>query len=378
MVTQSIANTLVGSAPPPQSPEIIPGKPEGFDYAYVAHGKTHGCTQQELISAVKMLGGHITLVWTPETSGAVRPSQIDFLVSTLEQTVKRNARKTILVGLAIMTVGLVVTFLLGQWQLVFRNIFLVMGALVVVEGLWGWHKARSFTFDEANANAEAERFASSMTKSSPTGFTLVVIIAIALVAIAQLLAGGVESINLAGLVKPAVWHGELWRIPTATLMHVNFTHLWMNVSSLYYLGRGVEQTGHRRFVPVVFLLSGICGAVFSVVLYPHTTSVGASGGIMGLLGFMIAEVWLHREKYPRSYLRRLIEALVFTGVLGLLGFAFIDNAAHLGGVAAGFALGVLLLRRDFSGRGLRWLSNVSVALLLLISMFAANKLVKFW
>ena len=81
MVTQSIANTLVGSAPPSKAPEIIPEKPERFDYAYFAHGKAHGCTQQGLIDAVKRLGGHIMLVWTPETSEAVRPSQIDSLAA---------------------------------------------------------------------------------------------------------------------------------------------------------------------------------------------------------------------------------------------------------------------------------------------------------
>jgi membrane associated rhomboid family serine protease len=94
----------------------------------------------------------------------------------------------------------------------------------------------------------------------------------------------------------------------------------------------------------VFLVSGVFGSIFSVLLYPHSTSVGASGGLMGLLGFIAVAAYFNRKTYPPKYLRNAIEAIVMIGVFGLLGFEFIDNAAHFGGLCGGLLLGWLLLR----------------------------------
>ncbi len=72
---------------------------------------------------------------------------------------------------------------------------------------------------------------------------------------------------------------------------------------------------------------------------------------MGLVGFVTAAVYFDRTRYPSKYFRRMIEVIVFTAVLGLVGFAFIDNAAHLGGLVAGLVLGWLLSKND------RWLKE---------------------
>ena len=49
--------------------------------------------------------------------------------------------------------------------------------------------------------------------------------------------------------------------------------------------------------------------------------------------------------------RRLLGVIIFTGVLGLFGFAFIDNAGHLGGLVGGLLLGWFLVRNE------RWIKE---------------------
>ncbi|MFM7816324.1 MAG: hypothetical protein ACKPGI_05065 [Verrucomicrobiota bacterium] len=47
----------------------------------------------------------------------------------------------------------------------------------------------------------------------------------------QAVAGLDSSIARAGLVKPQVWRGEVWRLLTGPMLHGNVWHIWMNATS---------------------------------------------------------------------------------------------------------------------------------------------------
>ncbi len=321
----------------------VPAKPATSDYGYVAKGKTTGVTREQLIEVVQK-NPAVTHVWTPETTEPVSPFAVPFLLETLRQNLRKQARTPILIGIALVLLAFVIAIVAHRWSLVYRNLYFVFGAVVLTEGIWQYARLRHYTPEEAASDASAARFAGWIEKKPISGYTFMIAGCIVVVAIAQALSN--FSVEAAGLVKPAVKSGQVWRLFTAMLMHASFMHFWMNFFALFTLAKIVERTVQRALVPLVFILTGALGNVFSVVLYPNVTSVGASGGLMGLLGFITIAAYFDRTRYPPRYFRIMIEAIISVGLLGLFGFAFIDNAGHLGGLVGGLLLGWLCFRRN--------------------------------
>ena len=73
-----------------------------------------------------------------------------------------------------------------------------------------------------------------------------------------------------------------------------------------------------------------------------------AGGLMGWLGFLLVFETLHVKLVPRSSRRRLIGGVVMTALIGLVGYRFIDNAAHFGGLLAGMAYAGIVFPRSSS------------------------------
>ena len=322
----------------------IPDKPITWEYGYVIKGQTMGSTREQLSELLVQRGSEISFVWTPETPEPVFPERVPFLIDAFRRIQIKKARNAVLVGVALIGVGLLLAVGLQEWRFVYRNILFVFGAFALTEGIWNYSRSRHYTQEDAMSDASAARFTSWLGNKSISGYTFTLAACIVVVTGVQELIGH-RSIEAAGLVKPAVRNGEIWRLFTATLMHAGFMHFWFNILALLHFAKTVEQTVQRALVPLVFVLTGPVGSVFSVLLYPNSTSVGASGGLMGLLGFITIAAHFDRTRYPPKYVRRMIEAIVLTGVFGLFGFAFIDNAAHLGGLAGGLLLGWFAFRR---------------------------------
>jgi rhomboid protease GluP len=140
--------------------------------------------------------------------------------------------------------------------------------------------------------------------------------------------------------------GEYWRLITAGFLHGGIMHILMNSWVLFDLGATVEEAfGTARYL-VLYFIATITGflASFSASFYlfhQATLSMGASAGISGLIGAMIA--WGIRE---RSFLGTAVRKdytrwAIYMVVLGVVGKFFgipIDNAAHIGGFVGGFLI----------------------------------------
>jgi rhomboid protease GluP len=143
---------------------------------------------------------------------------------------------------------------------------------------------------------------------------------------------GANSFNL------TVVNGQWWRLLTATLLHGGITHLGFNSLNTWVLGALIEsRLGWLRLM-AIFVLTGILASVTSMVLIPRNgTSVGASGAIMGMFGFLIVWGVLDFAHFVVQ-IRRNAVILVLVLAPGFI-IPGVDNVAHIGGLLAGFFLG---------------------------------------
>lgn len=176
---------------------------------------------------------------------------------------------------------------------------------------------------------------------------------IAVIWLLEELAGGSTNtdvlIRFGAMFGPGIIaEGEVWRFFTAMFLHIGLIHLLFNGYALYILGRDMEALyGQDRFL-VIYLLSGMFGNLASFFLRgPSELSAGASGAVFGLIGMSLAFFLFHRKQLG-AFGRRQIQSIAQLIVLNLIiGFTIpaINNAAHLGGLIAGFILGFLLVPR---------------------------------
>jgi rhomboid protease GluP len=147
-------------------------------------------------------------------------------------------------------------------------------------------------------------------------------------------------------------NGQWYRIFTSMFLHGDISHLAGNMMVLFFLGNIVEkELGHIRYF-ILYFISGIAGAMASLwmqsirIMYGEEVvgSIGASGAIFGMLGGLLWILIRNRGHLAEMSLLRVL-FLVCYALYGGLMSSNVDNAAHFGGLAAGFFMAVLLYRK---------------------------------
>lgn len=130
-----------------------------------------------------------------------------------------------------------------------------------------------------------------------------------------------------------VFRGDWWRLVTAGFLHGGLFHFLMNSWVLFDLTATVEDYfGSSRMIAIYFAATVL--GFFASCLWSPSISVGASAGLFGLIGAMIAFGSMNRTLGGAMIKSHYTRWAVYGLILGMLGR--IDNAAHLGGLAGGF------------------------------------------
>ncbi|OZY58828.1 rhomboid family intramembrane serine protease [Pseudomonas lundensis] len=140
--------------------------------------------------------------------------------------------------------------------------------------------------------------------------------------------------------------GQWWRLFTPMLIHFGFLHIAMNGMWYWELGRRVElRQGSINLIGLSLLFSLVSN--FAQYLFGGPSLFGGMSGVLyGLLG----HVWIYQlmapnplYRLPRGVLVMMLVwlAVCMSGLVSLIGFGQIANAAHVGGLLIGCLTGLL-------------------------------------
>lgn len=170
------------------------------------------------------------------------------------------------------------------------------------------------------------------------------------------------------LYGPNVADGEWWRLITSGFLHGGIAHLAMNMIALWLLGSIFEgYIGPLRFA-LVYVAAVVWGSAGALLLTPDAQTVGASGGVFGLMAGLLVLQWQRRLNLVSDLGLWLGLNLVITFTL-----PNISIGGHLGGILGGAAAAFALSnwgRGHMAARRLR--PGVAAAVALIIVAGAAT------
>jgi uncharacterized protein len=217
-------------------------------------------------------------------------------------------------------------------------------------------------------NLKPSFFNGIFRKYSVTGWIIIInilVFVLALLSINFIGEGGAEKVfTFLGIQPILFFSGAVWTLITSMFMHVNFTHLFVNMISLFFIGSFIEKlVGRKRFF-WLYMISGIfAGLLFVFLAYffgtsdlgarivgsPQTLAVGASGAIFALGGLLAI-----LTPKMRVYVMFVIPMQMWVAMVVLLGGFWlasifgnlpVGNTAHFGGLLVGVAYGVFLRKK---------------------------------
>ena len=128
-----------------------------------------------------------------------------------------------------------------------------------------------------------------------------------------------------------VAHGEWYRLVTGGFLHGSLLHIAFNMFALYALGQVIERSlGTVRYV-LVYGASLLAGSLGVMLLDPDALTVGASGAVFGLFGF-VAVTQYARGMNP---MQTGIGGIVVINLLFTFAVPGISVGGHLGGLIGG-------------------------------------------
>lgn len=203
------------------------------------------------------------------------------------------------------------------------------------------------TDDDEDRKADSGITSTLPGPSSFPYYTVILIASILIVSVVQIGTGLEASVVVAGFDKPIfLQQSEYWRILTGATLHGSILHVAMNCYAFYGFGKIFEMLSNRAHLAIVLLLSAIGGGLLSLIFVPDGLSVGASGGILGIVSYLAIYAFRRRQFVTAEFRKSLLINIGFILVFGLVLFQQIDNFGHIGGLIVGAVYALVQIPAD--------------------------------
>lgn len=235
---------------------------------------------------------------------------------------------------------------------------------------------------EPGSSARDQAPRSPLREAPPAFVTIAVIVANVAVLGIQVATGvdpfgptGEQSIAWGSNYGAYTLNGQWWRLITSCFVHGGLIHLGFNMYVLWDLGRLTERVFGSLSFGLMYLVAGIGGSLTSTVWNPDGNSVGASGAVFGVagafLGFLLVNHGRIHPDIARNLRRSLLTFVLLNVAIGMA-IPFIDQSAHLGGLATGFVCALIAAPRVGPQGPVRHHGRLPLVAILGIAMCAAT------
>jgi len=141
----------------------------------------------------------------------------------------------------------------------------------------------------------------------------------------------------------------VWQLMTYGFLHADFTHLFFNMFAVFMFGSQIEMLFGQRWFLTYFLACIFSAAVLQLVVAgvlnePPYPTIGASGGVFGLL--LAFGMYFPKRRIMLLFPPIPMPAWLFVTVFGLLELFLgvsgrmtgVAHFAHLGGMVGGYLM----------------------------------------
>lgn len=177
-------------------------------------------------------------------------------------------------------------------------------------------------------------------------------------------------------VTSGITQGMFWLFVTSAFLHFSIFHVFLNMVALFDIGRIIEREFSNKILLFIFTFGAILGSIFTYLLSSiqgsNIMSIGASGGIFALIGFLFHKIFIQKEDFAGINSSAITNSLILALVISFL--PQVNWVAHLGG----FIFGILVSM--FFGRNYTSLSfrdrflNIGYALSIIVIILSYSLL----
>jgi len=175
--------------------------------------------------------------------------------------------------------------------------------------------------------------------------TIVIMILVTLGYIIGQILSSTHSLLLYYLIQVnyfVLYYGFYWQLITSIFVTPSIADWLFNTIALYFI-YWLYRSQNGKMEYIVFLLAGIIGNIFSLLLYPPlTASSGASGGIFGVFAYYAVSDYL-KDRKANEIAIFLLAAIFILSDINILPLN-VDIWAHTGGVITGILLSLLTFK----------------------------------